>query len=270
MKKKYKQIIGITVLVTILAACSDGGFDAVSENIAKAPEKVQETMEPIVQVHSVAGSTDGVIFQVDERSKWIVTEASIFRDHPKALVVTSEGQQVEGALIAFNIEQNEAIVHIRNSASVEAVQQVRQTELEQMLERPELTAKERYTLHTAFAEATIPQKYDATVLADYEKETFDYNPDALQAFVEQFNASYNQYVATGEMTALKELILADLLVEAFEQAENKRYIQNFTTTAVTKAGFEWVVKGTSADLTITYKIILANGQYYITYFMVEE
>ncbi len=268
---RLKEFIYIPIVAAFLAACSDnGGFDAVTDHIPQGEEQAQETMEPVVQVHSVAGSTDGTVFKVEDRSKWIVTEASVFREHPKALIITSEGQQLEGMLVAFDIERNEAIVHIRNSAVVEAEQMTNQVQLEEMLLTEQLTAAERYTLKSAFTETDVPQKYDSAVLANYESETFDFNPDELQVFVEHFNDEYNQYVATGDMTAVKELLLSDLLIAAFEKAENKRYVQNFQGTAVTKAGFEWVVKGTSDDFDLTYKINRVDGQYYITYFMIEQ
>ena len=271
MKRNDRRVVGVIILTTLLAACSDTkGFDAVTDHIPKGEQKAEEVMEPVVQVYSVAGSTDGTVFKVEERSKWIVTEASVFRDHPKALIMTSEGQQLEGALVAFNVDRNQAIVNIKNSATVEPVEQNNQAELEDMLLTQELTAADRYTLHSIYAEATIPQKYDTSIIEDYEKNIFEFNPDELQAFVVRFNDTYNKYVATGDMTALKSMILSDLLVEAFETAEDKQYLQNFKATAVTKAGFEWVVAGTADDLSLTYKIILANGQYYMTYFMIEQ
>lgn len=257
-------------LVLLLAGCSgDGGFNAVSDNIPKAEEKQQEVMEPVVEVHSVAGSSAGTVFKVDERSKWIVTEASVFRDHPRGLIVTSNNQQLEAPLVAVDATNNIAILEIRNSAHAEAVVQDNQTQLEDMLAGAPPNYEERYALKAAFADVQVPQQF-ASVLADYDKPTFDYNPDELQVFIASFNATYNEYVATGEFATLEEMLLSDLLVEAFKIAEDKRYVQSFEMRAIEKAGFEWVIQGKSESYNIIYKVNRVDGIYYVTYFMIEE
>ena len=253
----------------LLAGCSDSGFESVSQVLPESEPAKQEMMEAQVKVYSVAGSTDGAVFQADGRDKWIVTEAAVFREHPKALIETSNGQQLESELIALDIERNIAIVHIRNSAAVQAAQQENQQQLEAMLEAKKLTAEDRYRLHEAFEEAEVPQKYDEKVLEQYEKTTFTYNPDAIEHVVQTFNAAFNQYVKTGDFSMVESYILSDLLKEALQREESKLLIEDMKVSEIGQSGFEWYVKGAAKDFAITYKVNLVDEKYYITAIHIE-
>ncbi|WP_431030366.1 hypothetical protein [Lysinibacillus sp. LZ02] len=263
-----KKIIILCLLV--LAGCSQGGFESVSQVLPESKPAQKEVMEANVKVYSVAGSTDGIVFLADGRDKWIVTEAIVMRDHPKALIETSNGQQLEAKLQAFSVEDNIAILHVRNSADVEAVEQGNQQQLVDMLETEALTAIERYTLHNAFKDTEVPQKYDMTVLEQYEKTTFEYNPDALEAFIQTFNTAFNQYVASNDFAQVEPYILSDLLKEAMVNEEKKLLIENFEVTEIGKSGFEWYIKGQTNEFPIVYKINLVDGNYYITYLQIEK
>ncbi len=211
-----KKLFIIILCLLVLTGCSSGGFESVSQVLPESKPVEKEVMEAQVKVYSIAGSTDGEVFLVDERDKWIVTEAAVMRDHPKALVVTSNGQQLEAKLKAFSTEDNIAILHFRNSADVKAVEQANQQQLVTMLDRKELTATERYTLHEAFKAVEVPQKYDMTLLDEYDKPTFEYNPDALQAFIHTFNEAYNAYVKTEDFSIIESYVLGDLLKEVIQ------------------------------------------------------
>ncbi len=260
-----KKVSIIILCLLVLTGCSSGGFESVSEVVPASKPVEKEVMEAQVKVYSTAGSTDGEVFLVDERDKWIVTEAAVMRDHPKALVVTSNGQQLEAKLKAFSTEDNIAVLHIRNSADVKAVEQANQQQLVTMLDRKELTATERYTLHEAFKAVEVPQKYDMTLLDEYDKPTFEYNPDALQAFIHTFNEAYNAYVKTEDFSIIESYVLGDLLKEVIQLEEKKPAITNFEVTEITKATYDWQLKGRTDDFEVSYKIMLVNGQYYITH-----
>lgn len=255
----------IILCLLILTGCSAGGFESVSQVLPESKPVEKEVMAAQVQVYSTAGSTDGEVFLADERDKWIVTEATVMRDHPKALVVTSNGQQLEAKLKAFSTEDNIAVLHIRNSADVKAVEQANQQQLVTMLDRKELTATERYTLYEAFKELEVPQKHDMTVLNEYDKPTFEYNPDALQAFIRKFNEAYNVYLKTEDFSTIESYVLGDLLKEVIQAEENKPTITNFEVTEITKATYDWQLKGRADDFEVSYKIMLVNGQYFVTY-----
>ena len=255
----------IILCLLILTGCSAGGFESVSEVLPESEPVEKEVMEAQVKVYSTAGSTDGEVFLADERDKWIVTEATVMRDHPKALVVTSNGQQLEAKLKAFSIDDNVAVLHIRNSADVKAVEQANQQQLVTMLDRKELTATERYTLHEAFKATDVPQTYDLTVLNEYDKPTFEYNPDALHAFIYTFNEAYNAYVKTADFSTIESYVLGDLLKEVIQAEEKKPAITNFEVTSISKATYDWQLKGRTDDFEVSYKIMLVNGKYYITY-----
>lgn len=258
----------IILCLLILTGCSAGGFESVSQVLPESEPVEQEVMEAQVKVYSTAGSTDGEVFLADERDKWIVTEATVMRDHPKALVVTSNGQQLEAKLKAFSTEDNIAVLHIRNSADVKAIEQEDQQQLVTMLDRKELTATERYTLHEAFKAVEVPQKYDMTVLNEYDKPTFEYNPDALQAFIRTFNEAYNTYLKTEDFLMIESYVLGDLLKEVIQAEENKPAITNFEVTEISKTTYDWQLKGSADDFEVSYKIMLVNGQYYVTYLKV--
>ena len=255
----------IILCLLILTGCSSGGFESVSQVLPESKPIEKEIMEAQVEVYSTAGSTDGEVFLADERDKWIVTEATVMRDHPKALVVTSNGQQLEAKLKAFSIEENIAVLHLRNSADVKVVEQANQQQLLTMLDQKELTATERYTLHEAFKAVEVPQKYDMTVLNEYDKPTFEYNPDALQAFIHTFNEAYNTYLKTEDFSIIGDYVLGDLLKEVIQVEENKPAISNFEVTEISKTTYDWQLKGRADNFEVSYKIMLVNGQYYITY-----
>lgn len=254
----------IILCLLLLTGCSEGGFESVSQVIPESKPIEQETMEAHVKIYSVAGSTDGVVFSVEDRDKWIVTEASIFRDHPKALIETSAGQQVEGELQAFNIEKNIAIVHMRNSAKTAAVEQENQQFLEDMLQSEKLTSTDRYKLHEAFKDVNVPEKYDVKVIEEYDKPTFTYNPDAIEHFIYTFNTAYNQYVKSGDFSFIDTYILSDLLKDALQKEEARLLIEDLKVTDLGQSGFEWFVKGETALSTITYKVNQVKGSFYIT------
>ena len=265
LEETMKKLSIIILCLLVLTGCSSGGFESVSEVVPASKPVEKEVMTAQVKVYSTAGSTDGEVFLADERDKWIVTEASVMRDHPKALIVTSNGQQLEAKLKAFSIDDNIAVLHLRNSADVKAVEQGNQQQLLTMLDRKELTSTERYTLHEAFKAGEVPQKYDMTILEEYEKPTFEYNPDALQAFIHTFNEAYNEYLKTQDFSILESYVLGDLLKEVIQVEEKKPIITNFEVTEISKATYDWELNGRTDDFEVSYKIMLVNGQYYVTY-----
>ena len=265
LEEIMKKVTIIILCLLVLTGCSSGGFESVSQVIPESKPIEKEVMEAQVIVYSTAGSIDGEVFLAEERDKWIVTEATVMRDHPKALVVTSNGQQLEAKLKAFSIEDNIAILHFRNSADVKAAKQANQQQLVTMLDRKELTATERYTLHEAFKAVEVPQKYDMKLLDEYDKPTFEYNPDALQAFIHTFNEAYNTYLKTEDFSAIESYVLGDLLKEVIQEEEQKPAITNFEVNEITKGTYDWQLKGITDDFEVSYKIMLVNGQYYITY-----
>ncbi|MGM9949136.1 MAG: hypothetical protein ACI33P_03380 [Lysinibacillus sp.] len=256
--------------LVLLAGCTNGGIESVSQMLPESEPAEQETMTAQVKVYSVAGSTDGTVFLTEGRDKWIVTEAAVFRDHPKALIETSHGQHLEAELEAVDVESNIAILHMRNSAGVEASEQVDQQRLEAMLEAEELTARDRYKLQEAFEEAKVPRKYDLKVLEDYEKPTFTYNPDAIEHVIHTFNTAFNQYVETGDFSVAEPYILSDLLKEALQKEEAKLVIEDIEVSEIVQSNFEWHVKGATKDFAITYNVNLVDGTYYITYIHIER
>jgi len=268
MEEKMKQFIILCVL--LLTGCSGGGFESVRQTLPESKPVEQETMDPYVKVYSVAGSTDGVVFLADERDKWIVTEAAVFRDHPSALIQTNKGQQVEAELQAFDIEKNIAIIHMRNSAAVKAVEQENQQLLEEMLNADKLTASDRYMLYAALKDVEAPHKYDLKVLEEYEKSTFTYNPDVIEHFVLTFNTAFNQYVKNGDFSLIETYILPDLLKDALQKEEARLLIEDMKITEIGQSGFEWVVKGETASYAITYKVNRVNGRFYVTSIFIDE
>ena len=104
-----------------------------------------------------------------------------------------------------------------------------------------------------------------TLLHEYDKPTFEYNPDALQAFIHTFNEAYNAYVKTEDFSIIESYVLGDLLKEVIQLEEKKPAITNFEVTEISKATYDWQLKGRTDDFEVSYKIMLVNGQYYITY-----
>ena len=70
---------------------------------------------------------------------------------------------------------------------------------------------------------------------------------------------------TADFTVIESYVLGDLLKEVIQAEENKPAITNFEVTEITKTTYDWQLKGRTDDFEVSYKIILVNGQYYVTY-----
>lgn len=104
----------------------------------------------------------------------------------------------------------------------------------------------------------------------YDKDTFDYNPDALLAFVDRFQQQFNLFNETDDIALMKQWIASDDLLEQLQQIEepltlgelkvqsikisDNQYIVECKTTAI-QTGEE------ETDLKAIYKIIKSDGNW---------
>ena len=70
---------------------------------------------------------------------------------------------------------------------------------------------------------------------------------------------------TDDFSIIESYVLGDLLKEVIQAEENKPAIANFEVTEITKATYDWQLKGRTDDFEVSYKIMLVNGQYYVTH-----
>ena len=109
----------IVILFSIfLIGCSEPVSTVYESTSKKEREQTREQMDVKVHVYSLEQNNTGYIIKWDERDKWVITNASVVYQHPKALIETSNNQLLEGDVVYSDIESNIAVIHFRNSADV--------------------------------------------------------------------------------------------------------------------------------------------------------
>lgn len=109
----------IVILFSIfLIGCSEPVSTVYESTSKKEREQTREQMNVKVHVYSLEQNNKGYIIKWDERDKWVITNASVVYQHPKALIETSNNQLLEGDVVYSDIESNIAVIHFRNSADV--------------------------------------------------------------------------------------------------------------------------------------------------------
>lgn len=109
----------IVILFSIfLIGCSEPVSTVYESTSKKEREQTREQMNVKVHVYSLEQNNTGYIIKWDERDKWVITNASVVYQHPKALIETSNNQLLEGDVVYSDIESNIAVIHFRNSADV--------------------------------------------------------------------------------------------------------------------------------------------------------
>lgn len=113
MKKWFIILFSI-----FLMGCSEPVSNVYESTSQKEREQQHEQMDVKVHVYSLEQNYAGYIIKWDDRDKWVITNASVVYQHPKALIETSNNQLLEGDIVYNDIETNTAVIHFRNSADV--------------------------------------------------------------------------------------------------------------------------------------------------------
>lgn len=114
----------IVFLFTIfLMGCSEPVSNVFESTSQKESDQQRVQMDVKVHVYSLEQNNEGYIIKWDDRDKWVITNASVVYQHPKALIETSNNQLLEGDIVYSDIETNVAVIHFRNSADVKIDEQ---------------------------------------------------------------------------------------------------------------------------------------------------
>ncbi|MEL3961118.1 hypothetical protein [Lysinibacillus endophyticus] len=116
-----KKLPIFILLLLLLAGCKDqsvyNAYEVNNKEIAKE-EANEKKVSANVMVHGYSGVANGYVIDSKSRKKWIVTLASSVSGHPNAIIVTSEGKEIEADVIGIDKEHNIAILYINNSAKI--------------------------------------------------------------------------------------------------------------------------------------------------------
>lgn len=296
-----KKWILLTVL--LLAGCSEP-VSKVYDSPDEKTETKKEQMDIAVNVYSLEQNSKGYVVKVDKRDKWILTEASAVYQHPKVLIVTSSGQQLEGTVIRLNTQQNMAILHFRNSAEVK-LENYRDEQF--VLEDGKLTAFNSFdvegqpitvpaeVLQAFVGEAkkvglTFDERNEArqqlelypkvlvqaeNLIDSYEKATFNFDRDAIEQYTHQFMQQYNYYV-NKEQNEFLPIIGSDALRRVFEAWESygEQYrIGKLEVSDIQYSNYQYIVQFTGLlnydeqqMLSMTLHIIEVDGVFKVISF----
>lgn len=236
----------------------------------------QETMEDKVKVYSINQNGDGYVVKTEGRDKLIATEASIISEHPKVLIQTSNDKMLEGEITAYNIEQNVALIHIRNSAEVKPSKEAdiwNKSLLNGLLDQQHsLTYKESIKLFNAFKDEEKHLQYDHEPFEQYKKDTFTYNPASIEAFIHTFQQQYEYSLQNDEIETIAPYIGSDLLMKRIETSnkatKSPLKFSNLNVTSIHLADFQYIVsaefvlteKSKKKNVQATYKLIRVDGE----------
>ena len=80
----------IVFLFTIfLMGCSEPVSNVYESTSQKESDQQRVQMDVKVHVYSLEQNNEGYIIKWDDRDKWVITNASVVYQHPKALIETS-------------------------------------------------------------------------------------------------------------------------------------------------------------------------------------
>ncbi|MEO4055205.1 hypothetical protein [Solibacillus sp. CAU 1738] len=307
-----KKILLIMVML-LLSGCQSNANQSVNSMFEKQESAPVENVEPNVKVYSTSGSADGYVIYVDGREKWIVTIGSVVRAHPKALVVLANGQQLEGEIRVLNSEYNFALISIKSSANIipyelantpsdstkeiggiVAKDNILQSftsfkmvdgEIQPVIIQPAIIKQainpkaksileDRQAFNSAMKDYEVIEVYDMSVLDQYEKATFTYNPDDIEQFTHLFIEDFNTFLQEGKLDEINKYIASDdlkkKLIESYSVTENVRFevskIKQITyadTQFIVEAVADYVTGKETSEVKIILKLILIDSEYKI-------
>lgn len=286
----------------VLTACSEP-MDTVSESMPMGEIKQEkESMKNTVHVFSLTQNSEGTIIQWKDRDKWVIVPASVVVEHPKALIETSNGQQLEGTVTYINQELNTAILHFRNSAKLEkkkldleevskayksfnaekeevTLNTVQMKEIVSNLSNKEVPFEERAEARAYLQAYPITIAKEENKIKSYDKGTFSFDRDAIQLQVNEFINQYNAYVNKEENNLLS-MIANDNVKNIFLEWEEFGEKFTFFEPEVTSISYEgFLYRGQfktnmgekdAKEVTVALAFMKENETYRIVTFAISE
>ncbi len=297
----------IFLFAALLTGCSEPVSTVYESASQEEKEKQREQMDVKVHVYSLEQNNAGYIIKWDERDKWVMTNASVVYQHPKALIETSNNQLLEGEVVFIDIESNIAVLHFRNSADV-LLQQYTDTLFKVSSGVPkQFISFDKENTPLTINEATIanlvkkvkkkPLPFDKRMdareqlqsfpkimlkkenkIETYEKATFSFDQDrihlAANLFFEQYNAFVNEKPST-----IFEIIANDQLRDVFSEWEvfGETYaFGDVNISMIQTANFQYIVQFVSTmdnekvNIGGTLYFTQLNGELFVTSFVFKE
>lgn len=268
-------------IVFLLAACSD--YSTESKWVAQSlPTKEKE--RPVafngkVNIYTPTSNTVGYVIKQQERDKWILVNAQQIASHPYSLV--QEELLNLGETHAIDVENNMAIVHIRNSFDYSVVElstfKTTKNNNEIIASKEQIDAllneavekkinwQQRLQKNNELLQQVKTQPID-NFTKYYSKNIFTFNEDELKQSAIDFMEELNRYIQEKDETILMEYIHSDDVLHELQFMNNE--INGFEIKEARKEGMYYFVNGMEEqkkDIRLTfvkeqqkYKLIGAN------------
>ena len=297
----------IFLLAVLLTGCSEPVSTVYESSSQEKREQQREQMDILVHVYSLEQNNAGYIMKWDERDKWVITNASVVYQHPKALIETSNNQLLEGDIVYIDIETNIAVLHFRNSADVlldeysDALFKMSDgvsTEFVSFTgEKTPLPVNGATMAKIIKKTGKNPLSFDKRIQArehlhkfpkimekeenkieTYEKSNFSFDQDRIHLAANSFFEQYNSFVYEKPSTIF-ELIANDQLRDVFNDWEvfGKKYaFGDVKILSIQKANFQYTVQfestmnGDKVDIGGTLYFTQINGDLFVTSFVFKE
>lgn len=256
-----KKII-ILCLLMVLTGCS-AKMETVDMVYESKPEETKPTITKEVKVHTVVGIEDGEIIAEDEVDKWVVTEASNVSQHPISLIETSVNKLFKAVIVGYDLENNKAYLHFKNTTKVEGdIQNIHPDSFTQNLTYIErLKLKEHYDVDLK----------PSVKIEQFEENIFKQNPDELEKLIYDFEQSLQQMKTGEDVETFQSYILNDALVSTLlslsDEAKKETY-DDIQVESVNLGDYIYNVtaelslstNGKSSIVTATYSVIEVQGE----------
>ena len=297
----------IFLLVVFLTGCSEPVSTVYESTTQDAREQQREQIDVKVHVYSLEQNNAGYIIKWNKRDKWVITNASVVYQHPKALIETSNNQLLEGDVVDIDSELNIAIIHFRNSADV-LLEQFTDSSFKLSSGVPkEFISFNIDNTPLTINEATIgllvenvvkdPLLFDKRMIAreqlqsfpkivrneenkinTYEKSTFLFDQDQIHLAANTFFEQYNAFVYEQPSTIL-DMIANDQLRKVFDEWEvyGETYaFGDVKIMMIQNANFQYIVQFESTmgkdkvKITGTLYFTQMNNDLFVTSFVFNE
>jgi hypothetical protein len=282
----------IFLFAAILTGCSEPVSTVYESTSNEEREQQREQIDVKVHVYSLEQNNAGYIMKWDERDKWVITNASVVYQHPKALIETSNKQLLEGDVVYLDVETNIAVLHFRNSTDVLFEQYADSsfkvssgvpTEFVSFnKENIPLTANEASIdilvgkigkEPLSFEKRMVTREYlqsfpkvkvnERNKIETYEKSTFSFDQDRIHLAANSFFEQYNTFVYEQPSTIL-DMIANDQLRTVFDEWEvfGETYaFDDIKIMTIQNANFQYIVQFES---TMDNKSVKIGGTLYFT------
>ena len=294
-------------LSVLLIGCSEPVSTVYESTTKEDREQLREQMDVKVHVYSLEQNNVGYVIKWDERDKWIITNASVVYQHPKALIETSNNQLLEGEVVYSDTDMNIAVIHFRNSADVLleqytdslfnvtngvptkfisydkankpiTIEETKISNLSQKITKEPLSFDERIKARKQLESFPKIVVNDDNKIDTYEKSTFLFDQDQIHIAANDFFDQYSAFV-NGQPSTILEMIANDRLQTVFyewEEYGEKYTFGEVNITSIYYSNFQYIVQfetkmgSENVEISGTLYFTQINGELFVTSFVFKE